>query len=124
MKRVVSKLEIGEGLFTDGPVDVEIEFPNCTAVFQIVALTFDIYEDLKKDGTDLTKVDEGESIAAGRKVIELIVRGWHGWLDVAGAEIPFTDANRDKVAATEFAGELVNIARELVVTKRRADEGN
>ena len=124
MKRVVSNLEIGEGLFSGGPVDVEFEFPNCTATFQILALSFDVYEDLKADGTDLAKIDEGESIAAGRKVFEKIVLGWSGLIDANGLDVPFTDANRDKLAATELAGELVNAARELVVTRRKAEEGN
>ena len=124
MKRVVSSLEIGEGLFAGGPVDVEFEFPNCVAVFQILALSFDVYDDLKGEGMDLSKIEAEDSIAAGRKVFEKIVLGWHSLIDANGAEIPFTDANRDKLAATELAGEIVNAARELVVTRRKAEEKN
>jgi len=124
MKRVVSNLEIGEGLFSGGPVDVEFEFPNCTATFQILALSFDVYDDLKNGGMDLANLEAEDSIAAGRKVFEKIVLGWSGLIDANGIDVPFTDANRDKLASTELAGEIVNAARELVVTRRQAEEGN
>ena len=124
MKRVVSKLELGEGLFSDGPVKVEFDFGSCIAVFDLQPMSFDVYDELKKEGTDLADMEQENAADAGKRVFAKIVKGWSGLLDTSGEPVPFTDLNRDRLAATEIAGEIITAARELVVERKKAEEGN
>jgi len=49
MKRSIN-IEIGEGLFANEPVPVEIEFADHTATFFMTALTQSVVADLEKKG--------------------------------------------------------------------------
>ena len=124
--KVVSEWEIGEGLFAEDAVDVEIEFPNCTAVFQMRPLTADVIADLESGGVSFDKIKSGkQALIASRTLFAEIVAGWSGLMDINGKEIPFTDGNRDKLAAAPaLVAQFWQIAADLAAKRSEAEAKN
>jgi hypothetical protein len=124
--KVVSEWEIGEGLFSDDAVDVEIEFPNCTAVFQMRPLTADVIADLEAGGVSFDKIKSGkQALIASRTLFGEIVVGWSGLLDINGNEVPFTEGNRDKLAAAPaLVAQFWQIAADLAAKRSEAEAKN
>jgi len=127
MKRSIN-LEFGEGLFTNEPVPVEIEFVDHTATFFMTALTGDVVAELAKDGVkldeaSLKKMNEGQQVAQAKKLLAKFVHGWEGFR-VAGEEIPYSEQRRDQIAATEALADFVGIAKDLGVAREEEEEKN
>jgi hypothetical protein len=121
-------LEIGEGLFTSDPVPVEVEFADHVATFYMTALTQDAIAELAKDGVkldevSLKKMNESQQAAQAKKLLAKFVHGWEG-LKAGNIDIPFNEANRDRIAVTEVLASLVGIAKDLGVTRQEAEEKN
>jgi len=127
MKRSID-VEIGEGLFANEPVPVEIEFADHTAIFYMTAMTSDSVVELAKDGVkldevSLKKMNESQTVSNSKKLLGKFLHGWEGF-KAGGQDIPYSEAARDKLATTEMLGELLRLARELSVTKREGEEKN
>lgn len=124
--KVVSEWEIGEGLFAENAVDVEIEFPSCTAVFQMRPLTADVIADLEAGGVSFDKIKSGkQALIASRTLFAEIVVGWSGLTDSNGTEIQFTDGNRDKLAAAPaLVAQFWKIAADLAAKRSEAEAKN
>ena len=124
--KVVSEWEIGEGLFAEDAVDVEIEFPHSTAVFQMRPLTADIIADLESGGVSFEKIKSGkQALIASRTLFAEIVVGWSGLMDANGNDVPFTDANRDKLAgAPALVAQFWQIAADLAAKRSEAEAKN
>ncbi len=123
MKRSIN-IEIGEGLFANEPVPVEIEFADHTATFFMTALTQSVVADLEKEGVKFDTESVDKALASSRKLFAKIVHGWEDF-KAAGVEIPYTDENRDRVAEVpEVAAELIQIAVQLASYRQEQEEGN
>jgi len=124
--KVVSEWEIGEGLFSDEAVDVEIEFPNCAAVFQMRPLTADVIANLESGGVSFEKIKSGkQALIASRTLFAEIVVGWTGLLSTDGKDVPFTEANRDKLAAAPaLVAQFWQIAADLAAKRSEAEAKN
>ena len=121
-------VEFGEGLFTDEPVAVEIEFNDHTSTWFMTALTQDVIAELAKDGVkldeaSLKKMNETQHAAQAKKLLEKFVHGWEGFM-VCDKEIAYSDQARDQVAITVALPDLVGIAIELAAKKEKAEEKN
>ena len=123
MKRSIN-LEIGEGLFANEPVPVEIEFADHTATFYMTALTQSVVAKLEKAGVKFDTKNTDKALESSRKLFAAIVHGWEGF-KANGVDIPFTESNRDRVAEVpEVAAEIIKIAVRLASFKRETEEGN
>ena len=126
MKRSIN-IEIGEGLFANEPVPVEIEFADHTATFLMTALTQSVVAELEKGGVrfDSKSLDDAtKALKSSRKLFAAVVHGWEG-LKAQGAEIPFNEANRDRVAEVpEVAAEIIQIAVQLAAYRQEQEAGN
>lgn len=128
MKRSIP-VEIGEGLFTSDPVEVEVELADHTAKFYMTALTQDSIAELARDGCkvdeiSLKKMNEGQMVANARKLLAKFLHGWEGLKSVNGIEIPYTESNRDRIAGTELLGHLLEAAKDLGITRQEVEEKN
>jgi hypothetical protein len=75
MKTFTSPSNVGAGLFTDEPVDVQINFPDGTkAIFKLHAMTQQIVVEFEKDGVKFEgyKTQE-EALENSAKIIDRIV---------------------------------------------------
>ena len=63
MKRSIN-IEIGEGLFANEPVPVEIEFTDHTATFLMTALTQSVVADLERAGVKFDAKSLGDATKA------------------------------------------------------------
>ena len=123
MKRSIN-IEIGEGLFANEPVPVEIEFADHTATFYMTALTQSVVAGLEKRGVKFDTKNTDKALDSSRKLFAAIVHQWEG-LKANGVEIPFTEENRDRVAEVpEIAAEIIQIAVQLASFKQEQEEGN
>jgi len=123
MKRSIN-IEIGEGLFSNEPVPVEIEFADHTATFFMTALTQSVVVDLEKSGVKFDTKSSDMALKSSRKLFAKIVHGWNGFL-ANGVEIPYNDENRDRVAEVpEVAAELIQISVQLAAHRQEQEEGN
>ena len=127
MKRSLN-IEVGEGLFSDEPVPVEIEFTNHVATFYMTALTGDVIAQLAQDGVkvdeaSLKKMNELQQAAHSKKLLAKFLHGWENF-KAGDREIPYTEQNRDQIAVTEMLAELIGIAKDLGVARREAEEEN
>ena len=124
MKRSIN-IEIGEGLFANEPVPVEIEFADHTATFLMTALTQTVVADLEKHGVKFDAAASTEkALTSSRKLFAAVVHGWEGF-KANGDEIPYSDQNRDRVAEVpEVAVEIINIAMQLASHRQSVEEGN
>lgn len=123
MKRSIN-IEIGEGLFANEPVPVEIEFADHTATFFMTALTQSVVADLEKRGVKFDTQSTDKALTSSRKLFAQIVHGWEGFM-ANGVEIPFNEENRDRVAEVpEVAAELIQISVQLAAHRQEVEEGN
>ena len=123
MKRSIN-VEIGEGLFSNEPVPVEIEFADHTATFYMTALTQSVVAKLEKDGVKFDTKSTDKALESSRKLFAAVVHGWDGFT-ADGVEIPYTDDNRDRVAEVpDVAAEIINIAVQLAAHRQEQEEGN
>jgi hypothetical protein len=127
MKRSIN-LEFGEGLFSNEPVPVEIEFSDHTATFFMTALTGDVIAELAKDGVkldevSLNKMNEGQRVAQAKKLLARFVHGWERF-QVCGEEIPYSEQRRDQIATTEALSDFVMIAKDLGVAREKEETKN
>ena len=123
MKRSIN-VEIGEGLFADKPVPVEITFADHTATFYMTALTQRVVAQLEKDGVKFDSPTTDVALQSSRKLFAAVVHGWDGFM-ASGVEIPFTEDNRDKVAEVpDVAAEIIGIAVQLASKRQEAEEKN
>jgi len=123
MKRSIN-IEIGEGLFANEPVPVEIEFADHTATFYMTALTQSVVAKLEKAGVKFDTKDTDKALTSSRKLFAAIVHGWEGF-KANGVDIPYNDDNRDRVAEVpEVAAEIIKIAVQLASFKQETEEGN
>ena len=127
MKRSIN-VEIGEGLFTDKPVPVEIEFTDHTATFHMTALTQSVVAELQERGVkfdaEALDGDAAKALTSSRELFAAVVHGWDG-LMAQGVEIPFDPVNRDRMAEVpDVAAEIIQIALQLAATRQEAEEGN
>ena len=67
MKRSIN-IEIGEGLFANEPVPVEIEFADHTATFLMTALTQSVVAKLEEDGVVFDTKSTKKALASSRKL--------------------------------------------------------
>jgi hypothetical protein len=121
-------LEIGPGLFTDEPVEVPIQFPNCVAVFLLRPMTASVVKTLEGEGVDFSgdavKTATG-AVDRATRVLEELVHGWRDLIDTSGAEVPYTEANRDKMGgAVPLVKEVFRICGELAVKRVKAESKN
>jgi hypothetical protein len=124
MKRSIN-IEIGEGLFANEPVPVEIQFADHTATFLMTALTQSVVVDLEKNGVKFDAAASTEkALASSRKLFAAVVHGWEGF-KANGVEIPYSNETRDRVAEVpEVAVEIINIAMQLASHRQSVEEGN
>ena len=123
MKRSIN-IEIGEGLFANEPVPVEIEFADHTATFFMTALTQSVVADLEKEGVKFDTQSTEKALKSSRKLFARIVHGWEDF-KAQGVEIPYNDENRDRVAEVpEVAAELIQISVQLAAYRQEQEEGN
>ena len=123
MKRSIN-LEIGEGLFANEPVPVEIEFADHTATFFMTALTQSVVAKLEKQGVKFDTKNTDKALESSRKLFAAIVHAWEGF-KANGVDIPYNDDNRDRVAEVpEVAAEIIKIAVQLASFKQETEEEN
>ena len=123
MKRSIN-VEIGEGLFADKPVPVEIEFADHRATFYMTALTQRVVAQLEKDGVTFDSPTTDDALQSSRKLFAAVVHDWDGFM-AGGVEIPFTEDNRDRVAEVpDVAAEIISISVQLASKRREAEEKN
>jgi len=123
MKRSIN-VEIGEGLFANEPVPVEIEFADHTATFYMTALTQSVVAGLEKDGVSFDSPTADVALASSRKLFAAVVHGWEGFM-ANGVEIPFNDDNRNRVAEVpDVAAEIISIAVNLASMRQEGEEKN
>jgi hypothetical protein len=123
MKRSIN-LEIGEGLFANEPVPVEIEFADHTATFYMTALTQSVVAKLEKQGVKFDTKNTDKALESSRKLFAAIVHTWEGF-KANGVDIPFNEDNRNRVAEVpEVAAEIIKIAVQLASFKQETEEGN
>ena len=127
MKRSIN-IEIGEGLFANEPVPVEIEFADHTAMFLMTALTQSVVAALQDKGIKFDAAalagDAGTALTSSRELFAAVVHGWEG-LMAQGVEIPFNDANRDRIAEVpDVAAEIINLAVQLASVRQEVEEKN
>ena len=118
--------DIGEGLFSDDPVPVEIEFTMGTAVFDMKPLTSELGVKFEAEEIDLTAITTSEEAQkASCRILEEIVYGWDNLKDSGGKDIPYTKENRDKLATShQLVVLLIGAATDLASTKRKEEEKN
>jgi hypothetical protein len=123
MKRSIN-IEIGEGLFANEPVPVEIEFADHTAIFFMTALTQSVVAELERGGVKFDTKSTEKALTSSRKLFAKIVHGWEDF-KANGVEIPYSDENRDRVAEVpEVAAELIQISVQLAAYRQEQEEGN
>ena len=128
MKRSIP-IEIGEGLFSNEPVPVEVDFGGHVATLYMTALTQDVVAELAKEGVkldeaSLKKLNEEGQAKQSKKILAKFLHGWEGLKDINGKDIDYTEQNRDAIAVTEALGYLVGYAKDLGITKREEEEKN
>lgn len=122
-------VEIGEGLFTSDPVPVEVELHGHVATFFMSALTTDEIADLAKNGVkldeaSLKKMNESQQAAQAKKLLARFLHGWENLKDARGNDVPYTEANRDRLAVTEMLAHFIGFAKDLGISRQEAEEGN
>ena len=123
MKRSIN-IEIGEGLFANEPVPVEIEFADHTATFYMTALTQSVVAKLEKQGVKFDTKNIDKALESSRKLFAAIVHAWEGF-KANDVDIPFNEDNRNRVAEVpEVAAEIIKIAVQLASFKQETEEGN
>ena len=121
MKRELD-LAIGEGLFSNEPVAVEVEFTDHTATLFMTPLTQRAVAELEAGGVDFN--DASAAMESSHKLFAKILHGWQGLMS-NGVDIPYTDDNRDRLAEVpQLAQRLLEIATDLAVTKQEGEEKN
>jgi len=118
--------DVGEGLFSDTPVPVEIEFTHGKAIFDMKPLTSELGVKFEEENIDLTAIKTSkEAGEASRRILEEIVFGWETLKDSGGKDIPYTTANRDKLSTShQLVVLLISAATDLASTKRKEEEKN
>ena len=127
MKRSIN-IEIGEGLFADKPVPVEIEFADHTATFYMTALTQSVVAELQEKGVkfdaEALDGDATQALTSSRELFAAVVHGWDG-LKAQGVEIPYDIDNRDRMAEVpDVAAEIISIAVRLASHRQETEEKN
>ena len=128
MKRSIP-IEIGDGLFSNEPVPVEVDFGNHTATLYMTALTQDVIAELAKEGVKLDEVsikklnEEGQA-KQSKKLLAKFLHNWEGLKSSNGQDIPYNEQNRDAIAVTEALAYMIGFAKDLGITKREEEEKN
>ena len=123
MKRSIN-IEVGEGLFANEHVPVEIEFADHTAIFFMTALTQSVVAALEKQGVKFDTKDTTKALASSRKLFAAIVHGWENFM-ANDVEIPYSEENRDRVAEVpEIAAEIIQISVQLASHRVEQEEKN
>ena len=117
------RITIGSGLFA-GQAEVFVE--DLEATFTLKPLTTAVMAALKKKGVDFTKVDGVEKVdRASKGFFREVVLGWEDLRDSNGAEVPFTEENRDTLATVpEVVDAIFRAAKAAAATVEEAEEGN
>jgi len=128
MKKTVSKFQLGEGLFSQGPIDVFKDLgPDSSVILELLPFTSALKKELEKEHgfnfaeLPFDKPEEMERI--GHAVMTRVVTGWREFMSF-GQEIAFTPENLEIVAGTPLSVEIVTDCTELAIGVRKAEEGN
>lgn len=125
--KVKSDVVVGEGLFAQGSVDVEVEFPLGVAVFKMRPLTPELMAALQGEGISFEGLeqDTDRALKVARRVLSELVQGWENLNDVAGNPVPFTDENRDTLSTVPAISKLLwGAATRLASEKVENEEKN
>ena len=122
MKSFDVKSNIGEGLFSDDPIDVQLNFPDGTVgTFKVFAMTQDVVLELMKAGVrfDNASKDPEYNYNNFSKMINRIVHSgsWKG--------IKIDDSNKNRIMShSGLAEALLNAARMLAEETVEEDTKN
>lgn len=121
MKRFQCESNIGEGLFSDDPVAIELEFPDgSVGVFKVYALTPRRILKLRKSGVKFQDFkDDEEGVTNIEKIIGEIVHSgeWNG--------LTIDDSNKHAIVGNQgLTTGLINAARFLAEERQESTEKN
>lgn len=126
MKQIEMNVEIGEGLFSDEPIEHTVNFINGSGVFLLTPMTGEVMIELEEAGVVLTGAgfaSNTEAVRASRAVLSKVLHGWRDFV-VDGVEVPYSEKARDQIASTLVGGRLMSASVELAIRVREAEEGN
>jgi len=121
MKEFKCASNIGEGLFSDEPVSIQLNFPDGTSgQFEVFAMTPRRVLALRKEGVKFEgHKDDEEAIRHSEMIISSIVRSGR-WQDVE-----ITDANKHAIVGNMgLTTALINAARCLAEEKEETEAKN
>jgi len=139
MLKVEAGFSIGEGFFSSEPIPTEIDFNGHVATFFLRTPSEEFREAMRlrliEIKEQMSKLGESDTTALATLIAKTetiqkdalahYVTGWDDLEDNAGNAIPYTPANRDKLAVVEVTYKVINeLVATLITAKHEATEKN